>query len=51
MTNTLKRWKLNYPGLIMRNDTKYKLLKSILRGKVLGERKREAEEGYHGSRT
>jgi hypothetical protein len=45
--NTFKRRKLEYLGHIMRNYTKYKLLKSILKGKVLGERGHE-EEGYYG---
>jgi hypothetical protein len=30
---------------------KYKLLKSILEGKVFGDREDPDEEGYHGSRT
>lgn len=35
---TIKRRKLEYLGHIMRNDNKYKLLKSILQGKVVGKR-------------
>ena len=34
----IKRRKLEYLGHIMRNETKYKLLKCILQGKVLGRR-------------
>jgi hypothetical protein len=36
--NTIKSWKLEYPWHIMRNEFKYKLLKSILQRNVLGER-------------
>uniref|UniRef100_A0A8D8SWG1 Uncharacterized protein n=1 Tax=Cacopsylla melanoneura TaxID=428564 RepID=A0A8D8SWG1_9HEMI len=36
--NTAKKRKLEYLGHIMRNETKYKLVKSILQGKVFGER-------------
>lgn len=35
---TVKRRKLEYLGHIMRNETKYKLLKCILQGKVQGKR-------------
>lgn len=35
---TVKRRKLEYLGHIMRNETKYKLLKCILQGKVEGKR-------------
>jgi hypothetical protein len=35
---TVKRRKLEYPGRIMENDPKYRLLKSKLQGKVLRER-------------
>jgi len=35
---TIKRRKLEYLGHIMRNDNKYKLLKSILQEKVFGKR-------------
>jgi hypothetical protein len=46
--NTVKRRKLEH---IMRNDTKFKLLNSILQGKVFGKREEPEEEGYHVSRT
>lgn len=36
--HTVKRRKLEYLGHIMRNETKYKLLKCILQGKVQGKR-------------
>jgi hypothetical protein len=36
--NTVKKRKLEYLGDIMKNETKYKLLKSILQGKVVGVR-------------
>jgi len=35
----IKRRKLEYLGHIIRNDKKYKLLKSILQGKVFGKRR------------
>jgi hypothetical protein len=45
VTNTVRRSKLEYLGHIMKNGTKYNLLKYIFPGKVL------LEEEEHGSRT
>jgi hypothetical protein len=44
--NMAKRRKLEYLGHIMRNYIKYKLLKSILQGEVIGdtERTRKKED-------
>lgn len=48
--NTNNRRALEYLGHLIRNDTRYKIFKSIFHEKCL-ERDALEEEGYHDSRT